>query len=212
MFGKIDRVDIAKDENGKYLRIIDYKSSIKDIDLNNVIYGMQLQLITYLDAITKKEDAEPAGVFYFNLIEPIIDGEKKNEDELEDEVRKKFKMKGVVLADVKVVKMMDNNLEKGYSDMIPVYIGKEDEISQKLSSTATREQFRALQKYIIKVIKDISKEILSGKVDIKPYYKNKKTPCEYCEYKGICQFDKNKNEYNYVPNLKEDEIWEKITS
>ena len=209
IIGKIDRVDIAKDENGKYLRIIDYKSSIKDIDLNDVAYGLQLQLLTYLDAITKNEEAESAGILYFNLIEPIIKADKKkSEEELEDEVRKRFKMKGLVLADIKVVKMMDKNLESGYSDMIPVYLGKEEEISQKLSSTASKEQFKTLQKYIIKVIKDISKEILSGKIDIRPYYKNKKTPCEYCEYKGICQFDKNKNDYSYVPNFKTDEVWE----
>ena len=212
IIGKIDRVDIAKDERGKYIRIIDYKSSIKDIELNDVAYGLQLQLLTYMDAITKNEEAEAAGVLYFNLIEPIIKSDrKKTAEELEEEVRKRFKMKGLILADVKVVKMMDKNLESGYSDMLPVYLGKEEEISQKLSSTASKEQFNALQKYIIKVIKDISKEILSGKIDIKPYYKNKKTPCEFCNYKGICQFDKNKNEYSYVPSLNKDEIWNKIT-
>lgn len=174
-------------------------------------YGIQLQLLTYLDAITKKEAADPAGVLYFNLIEPIIKADrKKTEEELEYEVRKRFKMKGLVLADVKVVKIMDKSLEKGYSEILPVYIGKDDEISKSSSSVATKEQFKALQKYILKVVKDISKEILSGKIDIKPYYKNKKTPCEYCEYKGICQFDKNKNQYSYIPNLKKDEIWEKI--
>ena len=212
IIGKIDRVDIAKDERGKYLRIIDYKSSIKDIDLNDVAYGLQIQLLTYLDAITKNESAESAGILYFNMVEPIIKADKKKtEEELEDEIRKRFKMKGLILADVKVIKMMDKNLESGYSDVVPVYLGKEG-ISEKKSSIATKEQFNALQKYIIKVIKDISKDILSGKIDIKPYYKNKKTSCEYCEYKGICQFDKNKNEYSYVSNLKDDEIWKNINS
>ena len=208
--GKIDRVDIAKDESGKYLRIIDYKSQIKDLDLNSVAYGLQLQLLTYLDAIIKEEDAKPAGVLYFSLIEPVINSDKKRtKEELENEIRKSFKMKGLVLADVKVVKMMDKNLENGYSEMLPVYIGKDDEISQKSSSVATKEQFIALQKYITKLIKDISKEILSGNIEIKPYYKDKKTPCDYCEYKGICQFDKNKlgNEYSYVPSFSKDEIW-----
>lgn len=198
---------------GKYLRIIDYKSSVKDIDLNSVSYGLQLQLLTYLDAIIKEENAEPAGVLYFSLIEPIINSEKKKtKEELEDEIRKRFKMKGLVLADVKVVKMMDKNLESGYSEMLPVYIGKDDEISQKSSSVATKEQFEILQRYITKLIKNISKDILSGNIEIKPYYKDKKTPCEYCEYKGICQFDKNKlgNEYSYVPNYNKDEIWEEL--
>ena len=181
--------------------------------MNDVVYGLQLQLLTYLDAVSKKEDLEPAGVLYFNLIEPIIKSDKrKTEEELEDEIKKRFKMKGLVLADVKVVRMMDKTLENGYSDMIPVYVGKEDKISEKSSSIATKEQFELLQKYIVKTIKDISKEILSGNIDIKPYYKDKKTPCEYCEYKAICQFDKNKfgNEYKYVPDLNKEEIFEKI--
>lgn len=151
---------------------------------------------------------------YFNLIEPIIKADKKKtEEELEEEIRKRFKMKGLVLADVKVVKMMDKSLEKGYSNMIPVYLDKDENISEKSSSVATKEQFEMLQKYIVKTIKNISKEILSGKIDIAPYYKNKKTPCEYCEYKSICQFDKNKfgNEYSYVPDLPKDEVWAKLS-
>lgn len=164
--------------------------------------------------MTKKEEAIPAGVFYFNLIEPIIKSDaKRTEEEIEDEIRKNFKMKGLVLADVKVVKMMDKTLDSGYSEILPVYIGSDNEISTKKSSVASKKQFEALQNYIIKVIRDISKEILSGKIDIKPYYKNKKTPCEYCEYKGICQFDSNKlnNEYSYVPSLNSDEVWEKFS-
>ena len=47
---------------------------------------------------------------------------------------------------------------------------------------------------------DISKEILKGKIDIKPYNYNKKTGCDYCNYKTICMFNTNikGNEYNYI--------------
>ncbi len=182
------------------------------MDLNDVVYGLQLQLLTYLDAVAKNEKLEPAGVLYFSLIEPIIKTDRKRtEEEIESDIRKKFKMKGLVLADVKVIKMMDTTFEKGYSDIIPVYIGKEG-ISDSLSSVVTKEQFTLLQKYIKETIKNISKEILSGKIDITPYYRNKKTPCEYCEYKSICQFDKNKfgNDYRYIPELKDEEVWKKI--
>ena len=68
--GKIDRIDIAKTPEGKYVRIIDYKSSAKDINLNEVVAGLQLQLLTYLDAVCNIEDVMPAGVLYFNLIDP----------------------------------------------------------------------------------------------------------------------------------------------
>ena len=64
--GKIDRIDIAKDEKNKYIRIIDYKSSVKDLDFTNIFAGLQLQLITYLDAVCKIENFIPAGILYFN--------------------------------------------------------------------------------------------------------------------------------------------------
>lgn len=209
--GKIDRVDIAKDEEGRYLRIIDYKSSNNFISLNDVAYGFQLQLLTYLDAVSKIENLQPAAILYFNLIEEKLD-KRKTVEEIEHDIRKNFKMKGLLVADVKLIKMMDKSLESGSSDIVPAYLTVNGGISEKLSSVATIEQFKALQKYIRKTIKSISKEILSGKIDIRPYYKSKKTPCEFCEYKAICQFDHNKfcNEYNYIPKLSDEEIWEKI--
>ena len=51
--GKIDRVDIMKNPDGTYVRIIDYKSSVKNIDLNQVASGLQLQLLTYLNETCK---------------------------------------------------------------------------------------------------------------------------------------------------------------
>lgn len=48
IIGKIDRVDIGKDSEGRYLRIIDYKSSNNYISINDVAYGLKLQLLTYL--------------------------------------------------------------------------------------------------------------------------------------------------------------------
>ena len=82
--GKIDRVDIAKTTDGNYIRIIDYKSSIKNIDLNEVVAGLQLQLLTYLDATCKIENMLPAGVLYFNLIDPIINSNKNlSEDQID---------------------------------------------------------------------------------------------------------------------------------
>ncbi len=211
--GKIDRIDLAKNEEGKYVRIIDYKSSFKNIELNEFIAGLQIQLLTYLDAVTKIEDVIPGGVLYFNLIDPIIKADKNmTDDEIEQAIKKQFKMQGLILADVNVVRMMDKKLEKGASNIVPVYIDSKEQISQAKSSTVTKEQFENLQKYTNKVIKQIANEILSGNIEIKPAYnvKNKKTPCEYCEYKSICNFDSTKNEYNYVPNLDKQVILDMI--
>jgi len=213
LIGKIDRIDVAQDENKKYVRIIDYKSSVKNLDFGNVYAGLQLQLITYLDAVCKIEDFVPAGILYFNLLEQIINSNKKlSEQEIEQKIKSNFKMKGLILADVKVAKMQDKNLEKGRSEIIPAYIDRTGTLSPKLSSIATEQEFTKLQNYINKTIKEISKEIFNGNIELKPYYKNKKTPCEYCSYKSMCGFNSGivKKNYNFVDKLSKDEILERI--
>ncbi len=207
--GKIDRIDIGKNEEGKYIRIIDYKSSARNIDLNEVYAGLQIQLLTYIDSACKNENAMPAGILYFSLLEQMIKTNKNiSEEEIEEKIRNNFKMKGLIIADINIIKMHDKDLKSGYSKLIPAYIDTKGNISQKKTSGVTKEQFEVLQKYIIKTIKDIAKEIYTGKVDIKPYYKEGRTPCKYCEYKSICGFNSNlcKKEYNYIDKKSNDEI------
>ncbi len=210
LVGKVDRLDIAQD---KYIRIIDYKSSEKNINLNQMMAGTQIQLLTYIDIMAEKKNKEPAGVLYFSLLEPIIK-ESKNltDDEIEDRIRKSFKMKGLILADIQVIKMMDNKLESGSSSVVPVYIGKDEKISEKKSSVVTKEQFSDLQETIRKTITKISKEIMTGNIEIKPMYdvKTKTSTCKYCEFKNICRFNPEENEYQYLGTKTKEEILEEI--
>ena len=216
IIGKIDRVDIAENEDGKYIRIIDYKSSIKNIDLNEMMAGIQIQLLTYLDALTEKQEANPAGVLYFNLIEPLIKVKNRNitDEELENEIRNNFRMNGLILGDVKVVQMMDKSLTTGKSNIVPAYIDQKGEVSKAKSSTVDSVEFKILQKQINKILKQISEEILTGKIEPNPVYisKNKTTPCLYCNFKAICGFnpDFKDNNYKYVPKLGKNEVLSKL--
>jgi len=211
--GKIDRIDIGENEAGKFVRVIDYKSSSKNIDLNEMISGTQIQLITYIDWVSKKQNAIPAGMLYFNLIDPIIKSNKNlSEEELEDEIRKKFRMQGLILADVNVIKMMDSSLETGSSQAVPVSLNASGMVSKTGNSTITKEEFTSLQKTANRIIQNISKEILKGNIDIKPMYnlKTKTSSCKNCPYKVICGFDVNYNNYAFVQNKSKDEILEEI--
>lgn len=211
--GKIDRIDVAENEEGSFIRIIDYKSSSKSLDLNKMVTGLQIQLLTYVDIMAEKTNKEPVGMLYFNLIEPIISKNKNLSDEkIEEEIRKAFRMKGLILSDLKVIKMMDNKLENGASKIIPVSLDKNGNISQTRSSVLSKEEFTSLQKKIKKLIKQIADEILSGRIEIKPTYnaKQKKSSCEYCPYKTICGFNPKKNVYEYIPNKTKDEIFETL--
>lgn len=216
IIGKIDRVDIAENEDGKYIRIIDYKSSVKNIDLNEMMAGIQIQLLTYLDAITKEQEANPAGVLYFNLIEPVIKAKSREmtDEELENEIRNQFKMNGLILGDVKVVQMMDKTVTTGKSNIVPAYIDKNGNVSPSKSSSVNAVEFKKLQIQINKILKQISEEILTGKIEPNPVYLSKKktTPCLYCNYKSICGFNPELkgNNYTYVPNLNKNEILAKL--
>ena len=215
IIGKIDRIDLAKNLDGNYVRIIDYKSSIKNLDYGEVYEGMQIQLLTYLDATCEIEDFKPAGILYFNLTDEKLD-RKVVEDEIKEELRKQFKMKGLILADVNIIKMMDTELESGYSKNVPARLkAGGEEIIQTGSSVATNAEFEKLQKYTKKIIKEISNDILKGNIELKPFFKvnGRKTACEYCSYKSICRFNKGYcgNDYNYIYGMKKDEMINKIS-
>ena len=203
--GKIDRLDIGKLDDKTYVRIVDYKSKIRDLDMNKVETGLQIQLITYLDAICKTDDVEPAGILYSGL----IDGKLKlktgkmnlSEEEIRNSIRKNFRMKGVVLADVNVVKMMDKSLNSGVtSDIIPVGLTVNGNFDKHSSKVLNKEEFNDLQVKVNGIIRDISSEILNGKIEIKPYSYRDETGCTYCQYNSICRFNPNfkNNSYNYV--------------
>jgi ATP-dependent helicase/nuclease subunit B len=198
--GKIDRLDIGKLDDKTYVRIIDYKSSIKNIDMNQVEAGLQIQLITYLDAVSKQEDFLPSGILYLGLTDNKVTNKRNlSEEEIKQEIRKKFRMNGIVLADINVIKMMDTNIS-GASTIIPVTLKQDGSISESKSSAINEQEFEELQKSVTNTIKQISTEILSGNIDIKPYNYKMQTGCDYCEYKSICMFNPNlkENTYNYI--------------
>ena len=202
--GKIDRIDIGKLDDKTYVRIIDYKSSAKDIDLNKVEAGLQIQLITYLDAVSKQDNFDPSGILYFGLVDHIAKKDRNIDDEMiKEEIKKQFRMNGLVLANIDVIKMMDTSLVEGSSDIIPVTLKKDGEISIK-SKSINENEFEDLQEKVRDTIKQIGDEILSGKIDIKPYNYQNHTGCDYCEYKSICNFNPNlkNNTYNYIRKVR----------
>ena len=212
--GKIDRVDVGFANNKQYVRVIDYKSSIKKMDLNQIASGLQIQLITYLDALTNQRDYEASGLLYLGLIDNVIKASKNmQEEEIEKEIKKAFRMQGFVLADVTVIKSMDKTLGNGEtSNIIPASLTKDGEISNYKSNSLNAEEFKALQRTVNKAIKQLSEEILKGKIDINPYSYEKNTGCDFCSYKTICNFNTNikGNEYNYINKYSKEYILDQL--
>lgn len=213
--GRIDRIDALRTEEGTYLRIVDYKSGSKDFKLADAYYGLEIQLLTYLDALAEnpglglKGPVLPGGVLYFKIDDPLIKMQSTPE-EIEKAIMKKLKMKGLLLADVKLLKEMDKNLGRT-SLIIPASLTKDEQIG-RYSSTASLEQFHLLRKYLRRLLKGIGAEILKGNVAINPYKKKNRTACQYCNFTAICQFDPSlqENSYKILPEPKDQEIWKML--
>lgn len=208
--GRIDRIDSMTNEDGTYLRIIDYKSGSRALKLGDVYYGLQLQLVAYLDAVlgADEENVLPAGILYFRLSDPLIRcGRNYTDEQIEKAILKELRMKGLVLADVKLVRAMDKELE-GDSLIIPARINKDGSLGR--STAATQEQFKALREYVRKTLAELGKGILDGNTAISPYKKSTMTACDYCSYSSVCQFDTSVrgNSYRILRDYKDDEIWE----
>lgn len=208
--GRIDRIDSMTNEDGTYLRIVDYKSGNKALKLSEVYYGLQLQLLTYMDAVLNNPEGDkllPGGVLYFRLDDPVVNGDRKNtEEEIEKAIMKQLRMKGLLLADVKLVKEMDRQID-GDSLIIPARINKGDVLGR--SSAATMEQFGVLRSHIRKTLMEIGEEIINGNVTISPYKNRTGTACSYCSYPSVCQFDPSvkDNSYRFLNEIKDDEVW-----
>jgi len=217
MVGRIDRVDLARDEEGKaYLRVIDYKSGLVNLSIPEIFYGLSLQLLTYLDILLTtspqwlKEAAFPAGIFYFRIYAPFINAQGKlTGDELAGELLKCYRMQGHCLAEPEVVRLMDNCLTKGYSPVLPVGLSKEGSL-YKNSAVLSAEQFAALRKHVRFILRETAEDIFRGIVEIRPFKFGKKRACTYCRYKAVCQFDScsEENAFHLLPDLDEKDIWQ----
>ncbi|AOT71673.1 helicase-exonuclease AddAB subunit AddB [Geosporobacter ferrireducens] len=210
--GRIDRVDVYEDEAGSYMKIIDYKSGSKDFDLSEVYYGMQLQLMIYLDAMLthhkhpENKPVKPAGIFYFKIDDPMIKADERIVEAIEKEIRKKLKLKGLVLKDVHIIRQMDREIE-GYSDIIPVSLGKNQDF-HKWSSVLSHEGFHAVLKHVRNLVKEITNEMIKGNIRIEPCKNGRHTACSFCSYQGICQFDSllEDNRYKHIKKMKDEQV------
>ena len=216
--GRIDRMDVCEDGGKVYVKIIDYKSGSTSFDLLALYYGLQLQLVVYMDAVTEMaqhyypdKEIVPAGILYYNIADPLA--EKKGQpdpEKIDAEILKKLRMNGLVNSELEVVRHLDRTIEKE-SDVIPVVL-KDGEVQAGRSSVANRERFARLSQFVHRKLKEAGQEILDGEIGVAPYKNGQRTACDYCPYHAVCGFDRKTSgyEFNRWKNRKTEEIWEEI--
>ena len=193
--GRIDRIDVSEDAEHVYVKVIDYKSGNKKFDLAALYYGLQLQLVVYMNAAMELESRKhpdkeivPAALLYYHIDDPTIETPVELSDEqINEQILAKLRMNGVVNSDPEVVERLDHYLQDK-SAVIPVEKKKDGSFSAR-SGILSREEMQLVSAYVDAKIRDIGREILDGKIAANPYEKGNEEACTYCAYKKVCGFD-----------------------
>lgn len=193
--GRIDRIDVSEDAEHVYVKVIDYKSGNRKFDLAALYYGLQLQLVVYMNAAMEMESRKhpdkeivPAALLYYHIDDPIIETPVELTDEqINEQILAKLRMNGVVNSDPEVVERLDRYMQDK-SVVIPVEKKKDGSFSAR-SGVLSREEMQLISSYVDAKIRSIGREILDGKIAANPYEKGNEEACTYCAYKKVCGFD-----------------------
>lgn len=221
--GRIDRIDSvlsdylpdgcllsdSKEFSGfkkcEYIRVIDYKSGHKTLDLDRAYYGLDLQLFTYLNYIRKEFGKShkdrliiPSGAYYFHIDDPVIDFGSG-----EDAVLKELRFDGITLSGEQNIRLIDGSMadNKGLipqaeSGVIKLKTKKDGEPSSTSRLYLGSEMDKLIDNSEFEINKS-KKRILAGEIYPKPYSLGSEKGCDYCEYKGLCGFDLKLPGYNF---------------
>lgn len=213
--GRIDRIDTAQTEDAVYVKVVDYKSGMAEFDPVSFYYGLQLQLVVYLNAALEMEQrlhpervAVPAGIFYYRMQDPVLEKEAgADEAAMRERLLKKLRPDGIINEDDEVLELLDHGFS-GDSLVIPA--GRKKDGSLKAASkTVTPEQFQTLSRFARRKLTQLGERMLGGEVAPDPYEADGRTPCDYCDYADVCGFDRKipgSCPHRLEP-LGKDEVW-----
>ena len=219
--GQIDRLDACVVEDTTYLRIIDYKSSPRPLDLTDVYEGLSLQLLVYLlVAVSSWRDivpdfppaskVVPAGALYCVVRYLIISASGPvPEEHARESLLKSLRMSGLVAGDRQIAGLMDSEM-KGYSPIIPVQFTK-DALGAR-SSVVPKDKFPLLLDFVKEKVRALAGQVLKGRADIFPYRRGQKRACTYCPFGPLCQFDAliPGNYYRNLKTVPPEVIWNEL--
>jgi ATP-dependent helicase/nuclease subunit B len=196
--GRIDRMDISETSDKVYVKVIDYKSGNHHFDLAALYYGLQLQLVVYMNAALELEASKhpgkeiiPAALLYYHIEDPTVEAaQEPTEEELNRQLLRKLRMTGVVNSEGESISRLDHTMADK-SDVIPVERKKDGSLSAR-SSVMDGAELKLVSSYVNEKVKQIGKEILDGCISLNPYeMQSSQAPgaCTYCPYEKTCGFD-----------------------
>lgn len=197
LHGIIDRIDVFKDGEDIYIRIIDYKTGTTGFDLEKIYNNMDFQLFIYAQAaaeIYKRNlaaEVNTAGVMYFPLRRSCNTAESFSDKDIDKNLINMKKLDGVIIDDIenmKITKYMDRDIPEK-SDYLKSVVLSRGSFDKKKSQFISSENFRKLCGYVNKGVIAADRDISEGDISICPSAEGDKSVCNYCNYDDICMFN-----------------------
>jgi ATP-dependent helicase/nuclease subunit B len=208
--GRIDRLDMADIDGQPTAVVFDYKSGGKSVDFAGVLYGLDLQLPIYLLA-ARGENTIPAGAFFLPIASPTTSAVLSDIDTVEAAFNK---AKG--LFDGRFFEALDTKAAAsgGRSEYYNFYVNKDGEPYSyyKTSGALKPDDFTALLDYTEGRIKKLIEDLSAGCISVTPFRIGTNSPCGWCDYRPLCRFDWQINDYNILDNVGKEEALERMKS
>lgn len=188
--GKVDRVDVYRQNDISYVRIIDYKTGQKQFRLSDVVAGINLQMLIYIMSIWQNGGArygqvQPAGLLYLPAKLPVLKVDRcADGDALERADIRAMRMNGLLLDHPDIVRAMEAD---GAGLFVPARINAKGELSHD-ASVASLAQFGQLKKRVDKLLTDMAETLRRGDIAAVPAC-GAVEACTYCEYRAVCGFE-----------------------
>lgn len=196
--GRIDRVDVARQGDVSYLRVVDYKSSRQRLDPGAVAAGVDLQLLAYLAVVMEHASRlwpelgrlAPAGAFYLPLLHgPVRCEHPLPEEEVQRHRLEQFRMDGLAVAEPEVVRLLDAG--EGSSPpghLVRVRLRKDGLPAARASAVSAGVLQGVLGKLRSKLA-ELGAELANGEVAARPYRQGGRRACRFCEFRPVCGHD-----------------------
>lgn len=202
--GIVDRVDTYQDDENFYYRIIDYKTGEKKFRLDEVLMGLNLQMLIYLLVIknshsfTDKKMIPSALLYYPALLKESKSSRGLTLEEKKKSVYDRLKMNGIINSSGDVLDLFGEDL-KCYTDSF---------VRDKLSfeKVFSMDDINNVFEYMINTIKTIGNNILDGKISVSPV----EDGCKYCKFSSICKFDKKIDKTRKIKSYKNTEVYQML--
>lgn len=189
--GFIDKV-MSTEYNGKeVIAVVDYKTGDKNIKLDTLEYGLNIQLPIYLYLLKNSErfkESVIAGFYIEKVLNNVFNITKnKSLEELKDE---NLRLQGYTNSNENIISLLDSNYLN--SKMIKGLRFKNDGSFYSTSKVLSDKEMDDMIIKVQNVIDEAIKNIIAGKFYINPkVLKGKNISCTYCKFKDICFKTKN---------------------